>query len=127
MDVWLLFGLTLPFISFVLSILEELLQDSEEDEAKAFELFKNLLDTSGAFFTQAWSHLMNPKKTGCKVASVLSEPDDLVRMSKQRIVQIFGRISCPPLQQLLYFFTCLQLHTFTATQHSNINELEQNT
>ena len=43
MDVWLLFGLTLPFISFVLSILEELLQDSEQqDEAKAFHLLRNL-------------------------------------------------------------------------------------
>ena len=34
MDMWLLFGLTLPFISFVLSILEELMQDKEADEAK---------------------------------------------------------------------------------------------
>ena len=34
MDGWLLFGLTLPFISFVLSILEELCQDKEEDMTK---------------------------------------------------------------------------------------------
>ena len=34
MDIWLLFGLTLPFISFILSILEELLQEREENEAK---------------------------------------------------------------------------------------------
>ena len=34
MDTWLLFGLTLPFISFILSILEELMQDREENEAK---------------------------------------------------------------------------------------------
>ena len=34
MDVWLLFGLTLPFISFVLSILEELTQESKDDEMK---------------------------------------------------------------------------------------------
>ena len=120
MDVWLLFGLTLPFISFVLSILEELLQDSEVDEAKAFDLFRNLLDTSGAFFTQAWSHLGKPKKTGCKVASVLSEPDDCVRLSNQRIVQIFGRIVLPSITAafvLLYIFAAAYLYSHPALKY----------
>ena len=35
---WLLFGLTMPFISFILSILEELMQDNEDIEAKVFNL-----------------------------------------------------------------------------------------
>ena len=43
MDVWLLFGLTLPFISFVLSILEELVQHSRQDEPKVNNLFYILL------------------------------------------------------------------------------------
>ena len=31
MDIWLLFGLVLPFLGFVLTIAEEIVQDMEED------------------------------------------------------------------------------------------------
>ena len=31
MDIWLLFGLVLPFLGFVLTIVEEIVQDMEDD------------------------------------------------------------------------------------------------
>ena len=33
MDVWLLFGLVLPFLGFILTIVEEIIEDLEEDKA----------------------------------------------------------------------------------------------
>ena len=54
MDVWLLFGLVLPFISFILSIMEELVKDDGEDMK-----VQNII---GFFFFPkivAWSNLGN--------------------------------------------------------------------
>ena len=120
MDVWLLFGLTLPFISFVLSILEELLQDSEQqDEAKAFHLIRNLSNIR-SFFTQVWTLRMDPKKVGCKVASFIVEKDVVVKMSKQRIIQIFGRIILPSITAafvLVYIVAAAYLYSHPSLKY----------
>ena len=93
MDIWLLFGLTLPFISFILSILEELMQDREENEAKVINFEQRFTKQN---FNKTWTAERQDlrKETASTITSErwIETPK---RVSKQRVVQIFARIVLP--------------------------------
>ena len=107
MDVWLLVGLTLPFISFILSILEELLQDKKEDEARVPTL---LSESYLIKFPQTWTAEGNDMQKGTTK-----------KISKQRIVQILGRFVLPLITAafvLLYISVAAYIYNSPALKYN---------
>ena len=76
-------------------------------------------------FIQGWTLPLNPKKVGSKAASFTADEDELVKgstksISKQRIIQILGRIVLPSVTAafvLIYIFAAAYLYTHPALKY----------
>ena len=96
LDVWLFFGLILPFIGFCLEVCEELIVSREEDNAEEHQMKSIRVSSARAS--------VHPEK--------FSESEDTKgRLSpKRRLVQFLARVVLPILTiafTLIYLIVCI--------------------